>query len=84
MATASQADITATGTWTDATAANSGLASVDVLFQNIGRDVVFVVFGGASAPSGVSGVKLGPLDSIQGNAANVWVRGGGTLGAALV
>lgn len=84
MATASQDDITVTSPWTDATVANGDLADADVLIQNVGRDVVFVVFGGSDAPEDTSGLKLGPLDSIQGNASNLWLRGGGKVAVALV
>jgi hypothetical protein len=84
MATASQADITATPEWVDATAANAALAGADVLIQNVGRDVVNVVFAGASAPTDKSGIALGPRDSVQGNAANIWIRGGGTVSVALI
>lgn len=84
MATESQADITATPYWVDATVANSDLADADVIIQNVGRDLIDVVFGGAEEPEDATGFKLGPLDSVQGNASNVWIRGGGKVSVALV
>ena len=82
--TASQPRITVKAAWTDIVAANSTLASVDVLLQNLDDDVVDVVFGGASAPTSSGPVRLDTLDSVQGNAANIWVRGDGTISATVL
>jgi hypothetical protein len=76
MATATQADISVSPTWTNITVGNGSLASVDVCLQNKSAygDLVFVVFGG-SQPSGETvGALLNRFDSITGNAANIWVR----------
>lgn len=86
MATAHLADYTVTQVWTNLAATVTGAASVEALFQNIGSTPVQIAFGGASAPTTSSGIMLGTMDSVQGNAAQVWVRGiqGGVLSVATV
>lgn len=87
MATATLTDYTVTTTWTDVIATLAAAASVDALYQNTGSGPVRIVFGGASAPaSTVTGLILGAQDSVQGNAAKVWVRAadGGTLSVATI
>lgn len=87
MATATLADFTVTQSWADVVATLTGAASADAIYQNIGKTPIKIVFGGGSAPAAnVSGILLGPLDSIQGNAANVWAKGvaGGVLSVATV
>ena len=79
MATETLGNLTVTAAWQDVTATYASAASVGVLIQNLDDDYVDVVFGGASVPSGKSGVRLDTLDSIEGNAANIWVRGDGTV-----
>lgn len=75
MATATQNDFAVTRTWQDVAATLTAIASVDAVIQNIGQNVIQVVHGGASAPAaGKSGLFLDYMDSVQGNAANVWVR----------
>jgi hypothetical protein len=63
---------------------NASLANADVVIQNVGRDVVDVVFGGTSVPNDKSGTSLGPRNSVFGNAANIWIRGGGKVSVAVV
>ena len=76
MATATQDDFTATGDWSELTATITGAASVDTVIQCLDAiGTVDVVFGGASAPEDATGIRLWPGDSVQGNAANIWVRG---------
>lgn len=82
MATASQNQITVTEAYVDITVANAGLASADVLIQNLDDDTVDVVCG-ASA-SGKGPIRLDSYDSVQVNAANIWVRGTGHISATLV
>jgi hypothetical protein len=73
--TTTLADISLGLDWIDITDTHASAASADVLIQNVGgADEVHVVFGGASAPTGKTGVSLARLDSVSGNAANVWVR----------
>lgn len=75
MATATQNDYKVTTAWTDLVATIGAAASVNTLIQNLDPDEVQVVFGGASAPSGKTGVILREGDSVQGTAANIWVKG---------
>lgn len=82
MATASQDLITVTGAWTDIVAGNAALASVDVLIQNLDDDTVDVV--AAAAAPGKGPVRLDTLDSVQVNAANIWVRGSGHISATVL
>lgn len=74
MATAALNDFAVTDQWQDAAETLTGMVSVDAVLQNVGDAAVQVVFGGASAPTSKTGIKLYSLDSVQGNAANVWVR----------
>lgn len=75
MATASQADYSVTNNWTNIVSTIGAAASVDVLLQCVSADRISVVFGG-SQPSGEKrGIILGNLDSVQGNAAAIWVKG---------
>lgn len=74
MATASLSDYKPTGSWADLVATIAAAASVDVVIQNVGNNEIQVVFGGASAPTGKSGIILWQGDSVQGNAANIWLR----------
>lgn len=74
MTTATLNDYPVTTSWTDVVATVTGAASVDAVFQNVGRTPVAVVFGGGSAPTSKTGIVLAPFDSVQGNAANVWAR----------
>lgn len=67
-------DYAVTSTWTDVVATLAGMASVDTLIQNVDKHDVQVVSGGASAPTNKTGVILGYKESVQVNAANVWVR----------
>lgn len=82
--TASQPRITVTEDWTDIVAGNGSLASTDIVIQNLDDDTVDVFFGGGSKPSGGGPVRLDTLDSVQGNAANVWVRGSGNISATVL
>lgn len=74
MATATQNDFTVTTTWQNVAATLTGIASADAVLQNVGDAAVDIVFGGASAPTSKTGIRLYSLDSVQGNAANVWAR----------
>lgn len=67
-------DHAVTSTWVDIVDTLSSVASTDTLIQNVDKSDVFVVAGGASAPTNKTGVILGYKESIQVNAANVWVR----------
>ncbi len=82
--TASQPRIAVTGSWSDLVASNVALASVNILIQNLDNDFVDVVFGGAAAPTSEGPIRLDTFDSVQGDAANVWVRGSGTISATVV
>ena len=77
MATATQNDYSVTGSWTNLVATIGAAASVDCVIQNVSTDPVQVVFGGASAPTGKTGIVLANIDSVQGNAAQIWVRSAG-------
>lgn len=81
MPTATAADRPVTDSWSELTAADAGLASANVSLQNVGTTPVAVVFGGAAAPVGKSGTLLSHLDSVAGNAANIWAR---SIGASSV
>lgn len=74
MATVHLADYPVTTSWTDVVATVTGAASVDAVYQNVGQNTIAVVFAGGSAPTTSTGILLGPFDSVQGNAANVWAR----------
>lgn len=76
MATATQADISVSPTWTDITIGNGSLVSADACIQNKSAygDLVFVVFGGSQPSNEASGAILNRFDSITGNAAHIWVR----------
>lgn len=82
MATVSQPRITVTDSWTDIAAGNIALASVNVLIQNLDDDTVDVVC--AATPGTLGPVRLDTLDSVTVNAANIWVRGSGTISATPV
>ena len=75
MATATQADYTATATWTDLVATIGGAASVDLVLQNKGDSIVQIVFGGSQPTDEDGGLYLARYDSVQGNAAAIWLRG---------
>lgn len=79
MATETLGNLTVTTAWVDVIATYATAASVDVSIQNLDDELVDVVFGGASAPTTMTGTKLQPLDSVQGNAAHIWIRGDGTV-----
>ena len=74
MATATQADFSATPTWANLVASNGATASVDLVLQNKGDGNVQVVFGGSQPTDADAGLYLEPLDSVQGNAAAIWLR----------
>lgn len=74
MATAGQSDFQCTGSWADIGATIAAVISTDTVIQCLDLGGVQVVFGGGTAPTGKSGVILSHLDSMQGNAANIWVR----------
>ena len=74
MATATQADVSATSTWADLVTLNGATASVDLLIQNKGDSMVQVVFGGAQPTDEDGGLYLGRYESVQGNAAAIWLR----------
>lgn len=81
MATASQNQITVTEAYVDITLANVALANADVVVQNLDDDTVDVVFGASATGKGP--VRLDTLDWVKGNAANIWVRGSGTISATV-
>lgn len=86
MAAATQSSFAATSAWQDLAATLTAAANADVLLQNTTPQPVKVCFGGASAPaSDASGVTLARLETIVGNAANIWVRspGGSTLAVSI-
>lgn len=74
MATTTLADLDLEPNWEDVIATHAAASLVDTLIQNVGSGTVAVVAGGAAAPDGKSGTILAPLDSVQVNAANVWVK----------
>lgn len=74
MATATQADYTVTTSWTNLVGTIGATASVDVLLQNKGDGMVQVVFGGAQPTDQDAGLYLKQHDSVQGNAAAIWLR----------
>lgn len=74
MATATRADFSATPTWANLVASDGATASVDLVLQNKGDGNVQVVFGGSAPTDADAGLYLEPLDSVQGNAAAIWLR----------
>lgn len=86
MATASQNKIAVTADYANIVATIGALASVDVLLQNLDDDLVEVVCGASDAANAATKgpVRLDTLDSLQVNAASIWVRGKGTLSATLL
>lgn len=84
MATVSQNDFIATIHWRNLVAENSATANVEVLIQNHDKSDLFVVFGGATAPTTMSGVRIAKYDSVQGNASAIWIRAGDGDGRASV
>ncbi len=77
MATATQTDIAVTTAWVDLVTVNGSLASVDCSLQNkcASAEHIFVVFGGSQPTSETAGTLLNRGDSVNGNAAAIWVRG---------
>lgn len=77
MATATQADIAVSTSWTDIVVVNGALASVNLAIQNKSNagEIIYVVFGGSSPATLTGGTVLQPGDSVTGNAAAIWVRG---------
>lgn len=67
------ADVDIGAAWEDVVATHATAESVDVRLQNVGAGLVSVVEAGGS-PNGKTGTLLAPLDSVQVNAANLWVR----------
>ena len=87
MATATQADFSATSAWANLVASNGATASVNILIQNKGDGVVQVVWGGSQPTSEDAGTMLKPMQSMQGNAAAIWLRtadGGDKVGVVLL
>lgn len=86
MATASQNKIAVSTDYANIVATIPGLASVNVLLQNLDDDVIDVVCGASSAANAATlgPIRLDTWDSVQVNAASIWVRGKGTLSATLV
>ena len=84
MATNTLADIDLESAWEDLVATHAAAASVEVRIQNVGGGPVAVVAGGAAAPNGKTGALLAPTDSVQVNAANVWMRATGSAGRVSV
>jgi hypothetical protein len=75
MATSTLADVALTQTWVNLVVTHATLGSADALLQNPGPGRIAIVPGGADPSAlGKSGVTLGPLDSIECNAAAVWAR----------
>jgi hypothetical protein len=74
MSTTTQNDLDVTTEWADIVATFPAVAAADTLLQNLGEDDVQVVFGGASAPTGKSGVQLDFRDTLTGNSPHIWVR----------
>lgn len=74
MPTATQPDFTAADTWSNLVDTIGAAASVNVLLQNKGNGVVRVVFGGSQPTSKDAGLILKTFDSVQGNAAAIWLR----------
>lgn len=72
MNTQNTVDITRN--WQDLTALLPASAGVSCLIQVVTDDLVEIVFGGASAPSGKSGLILGFRDSVTDTSGNRWVR----------
>lgn len=80
---ATEADFDVTNEWQDLAATITNAASAATLFQCVSQDTVQVVAGGASAPSGKTGIVLRYLDSVELNNANIWVRNFDGDGATL-
>ena len=74
MASETLNDYAVTNQWTDLLATLTSAASVDTAYQCVSRDRVQMVAGGASAPTGKTGIILAELDSVQLNCANLWVK----------
>lgn len=74
MATSSQDDYSVTNEWTNIVATIGAAASVDVLLQCVSADSISVVFGGSEPAAEKLGIILGNRDSVQGNAAAIWVK----------
>lgn len=76
-------DYAVTNQWTNIVDTIAGAASIDVVLQCTSPDLVQVVQGGASAPTGKTGVVLQRFDSVQVNSANIWVKNFDGNGATL-
>lgn len=94
MATATIGNFAATGTWVNLVAETSpvnfsGLNAVDAVIVNFGSGSVCVwckASGSAPAPE-FGGVPLAPLDSVQINAPQIWVKamdGSATISATTI
>ena len=77
MATTGQSDITVTTSWVDAAVANTALASVSAVFQNICPANTVIQIAGAAAtataPAG-TGLRLWPRESVLINSGTIWIR----------
>lgn len=76
--------VSLTGAFVDLAVASPAIASVDVFYQNMGSNPLYLYFGGTTAPAATDGIVLKPGDSFQGNAAHVWARGDGSSKLAFV
>lgn len=68
-----KADVTLTEGWQDLTTLVSGTASVGVRLQCV-RGVAAVIHGGGAPSGDRSGDILRTLDSVEANAAAIWVK----------
>ena len=77
MATVTLGNYDATADWVDLVAESgfSTMNAVDSVVQNFGSGSVCVWPAGGSAPTpDLGGIILAPFDSVQLNAANIWVK----------
>jgi hypothetical protein len=72
--------VTINGDWQDLCALIAGIANTTVTVQLRGGANASVVFGSEARTAPDAGVLLvNAGDAVQGSAANIWVRGGGTI-----
>lgn len=78
-----QDTVNVTRAWQDLSALIPATASAACLLQCVSEDMIEIVFGGAGAPVGKSGIILGFKESSTDTSANRWVRTVGDGAAVL-
>lgn len=87
MATETLADVALTADWADIADGLPALVDAQAEIQNVGGGAVAIVSAGTDAPTGKSGIVLGPRERTTVEAGNVWARsldGSGSVSVTLL